>query len=400
MCVNDKYEPIEDACAMEDIPDKFHIVTGAVIYKAWEDKTQAEKIEKLIAEIVEGKQFVSMECLFRGFDYGVTAKNGDMRVIARTEESAFLTKHLKAYKGTGKYEDYKIGRVLSNFSFSGKGLVENPANPESIIFNNVATFKSTFANLGYINSCSANSSTSEEIHMAENNSEAQKALDLVTAENAKLVKKLEEASAQAAKASEDKINALTTAVEDEKKKKKEAEDKVEAAEKEKDKVKDELDKKKKEVEDAKAENDAMKKTMDEFKKASKVKAKASSLTEEEVTAFMKDWEGVSEAQFDKALELLVKQVADTGSFEASPTAPKKGGLKPGTDEGAQKVNKGKEGAKTGGNTVASAESALEGAETPAAGSAAAANLGEVETARAGLSDFLSKKMQSTKSRKR
>merc|ERR1711971_969707 len=33
----------------------------------------------------------------------------------------------------GKYEDYRVGRLLRNLSFSGKGLVSKPANPRSVI---------------------------------------------------------------------------------------------------------------------------------------------------------------------------------------------------------------------------------------------------------------------------
>jgi uncharacterized coiled-coil protein SlyX len=56
-----------------------------------------------------------------------------MKVVARNETSAFLTKHLRVYGGKGEYEGYKVGRLLRNISFSGKGLVNKPANPRSII---------------------------------------------------------------------------------------------------------------------------------------------------------------------------------------------------------------------------------------------------------------------------
>jgi hypothetical protein len=76
-----------------------------------------------------------MECLFAGFDYALTNKEGQAKILARDEESAFLTKHLRAYGGEGEYEGYKIGRALKNIAFSGKGLVERPANPRSIIID-------------------------------------------------------------------------------------------------------------------------------------------------------------------------------------------------------------------------------------------------------------------------
>jgi uncharacterized coiled-coil protein SlyX len=89
----------------------------------------------LIQEIDEGKWAVSMECLFSDFDYSVVNPDGETKVIARDEESSFLTKHLRAYGGEGKWENYKIGRLLRNISFSGKGLVNQPANPRSIILD-------------------------------------------------------------------------------------------------------------------------------------------------------------------------------------------------------------------------------------------------------------------------
>jgi len=83
-----------------------------------------------------------MECLFGGFDYGLRDEStGELQVYQRRENTAFLTKHLRAYGGTGKYDGRTIGRVLRNITFSGKGLVENPANKESIfIFNDVKDF--------------------------------------------------------------------------------------------------------------------------------------------------------------------------------------------------------------------------------------------------------------------
>ncbi len=81
-----------------------------------------------------------MECLFANFDYSVLDNNGNARIITRSEESAFLTKHLRAYGGTGEYEGYKIGRSLRDISFSGKGLVSKPANPRSVILDSSKAF--------------------------------------------------------------------------------------------------------------------------------------------------------------------------------------------------------------------------------------------------------------------
>ncbi len=124
---------------------KFDIATSAVLYNSWTTPELKERMAKIIAEIEEGKWFVSMECLFNNFDYAVVSPDGENKVVARDENSAFLTKHLRAYGGEGKYEGYKVGRLLRNIAFSGKGLVSNPANPRSVILNDVDPFARTEA---------------------------------------------------------------------------------------------------------------------------------------------------------------------------------------------------------------------------------------------------------------
>jgi len=120
------------------MPDEFDIVTQAVLYNSWTGLENQERMSKIIAEIKDGKWYVSMECLFAGFDYALIDKEGSAKILARDEESAFLTKHLRSYGGNGEYEGYKVGRALKNISFSGKGLVAKPANPRSIILKSVA----------------------------------------------------------------------------------------------------------------------------------------------------------------------------------------------------------------------------------------------------------------------
>jgi len=117
----------------EEPPQQFDIITSAVLYKSWSNPELRERMSQLISEIEDGKWAVSMECLFSDFDYSVVSPDGGMKVVARNETSAFLTKHLRVYGGKGEYEGYKVGRLLRNISFSGKGLVNKPANPRSII---------------------------------------------------------------------------------------------------------------------------------------------------------------------------------------------------------------------------------------------------------------------------
>lgn len=148
--VDDTGELIADDSDINDVPDIFHIIANSVVYKeCWQDKEKKEQVHALIAEIEEALQnpeidpswYVSMECLFSGFDYAVADKNGEQYLVERAEESAFLTQHLRAYGGTGFFGDYKVGRAVKNIVFSGLGLVHKPANKDSIIFSGVLSFR-------------------------------------------------------------------------------------------------------------------------------------------------------------------------------------------------------------------------------------------------------------------
>lgn len=142
----------EDGAIINDLPlpEKMDLVTSAVIYKTWGDPAQSGRVNDLIAKIDEGQLAVSMECVFRNFDYAIIEPDGSKKVIVRDDNSAFLTKHLRAYGGTGSYEGYKVGRLLRDLYFSGKGLVDKPANPRSVILpKEVNPFKpeNTFSTL-------------------------------------------------------------------------------------------------------------------------------------------------------------------------------------------------------------------------------------------------------------
>jgi len=138
--VNDDFSLIDDSMVVEDLPDFYHILVSSVIYRQWQDQEYQARAEELIKKIENGEMFVSMECLFRGFDYAVVAPDNKNHIIARNEETSFLTKHLRSYGGTGNYQDHKVGRLLKNITFSGKGFVEKPANPDSIIFDSDRSF--------------------------------------------------------------------------------------------------------------------------------------------------------------------------------------------------------------------------------------------------------------------
>ena len=134
-------QKVHEIVGVKNLPEQFDIITSAVLYNSWSDPKLKERMAKIISEIEEDKWFVSMECLFAGFDYGVVTPDGQHKTIARSEESSFLTKHLRSYGGTGEYEGHRLGRLLRSIAFSGKGLVSNPANPKSVIINDTDLFK-------------------------------------------------------------------------------------------------------------------------------------------------------------------------------------------------------------------------------------------------------------------
>lgn len=133
----------EDGIAIDSLPEKFHLKGKSVIYQIGHTDEQQEKIDKLIIDIKKGKYYISVEALFPNFDYMLKSSNGECKIIERNKTTAFLTKYLRIYNGSGVYDSYKIGRVPRNIIFSGQAIVETPANPNSIIFakkNNFLSF--------------------------------------------------------------------------------------------------------------------------------------------------------------------------------------------------------------------------------------------------------------------
>lgn len=136
--ISDDGDVIETA---ENLPNKFHVVTTAVLYKLWENNELVERTQALLKDIEEGNLYVSMECTYDDFDYALknTANNEEF-ILSRNKSTAYLTKCLHCFGGDGVYDKYKVGRVLKSICFCGKGLVKNPANPQSVIFNDVSEF--------------------------------------------------------------------------------------------------------------------------------------------------------------------------------------------------------------------------------------------------------------------
>ena len=185
--------PVDD----DTQPDDFDIITEAVLYNSWTDPENRQRMGQIIAEIEEGKWYVSMECLFAGFDYALLDEQGNAKLLERNEGSAFLTKHLRAYGGNGEYEGYKVGRSLRDISFSGKGLVSKPANPRSIILDASKAFS-----LDPTDKVLTNVPKNGEFNMSENNVLEQQVADLrselasAREDNTKLQAQLDEATSK------------------------------------------------------------------------------------------------------------------------------------------------------------------------------------------------------------
>jgi len=108
----------------KSLPEDFDITNEAVIYAFVKPKL-AEAISKLAAA---GQLFVSVEMWFTEYDFLVGSK-----VIRRNQATSFLESSLKSNGGDGIYKGQAVGRVLRNMLIGGIGVVEKPANPESVI---------------------------------------------------------------------------------------------------------------------------------------------------------------------------------------------------------------------------------------------------------------------------
>ena len=184
-----------DKVEADEAPKEFDIITEAVLYNSWTEAENRQRMNQIIAEIEEGKWFVSMECLFAGFDYSLyDEEKGTASILERNEGSAFLTKHLRAYGGTGEYEGKKVGRSLRDISFSGKGLVSKPANPRSVILDasRASSISSDLLTLG--GSDMSDTSVLEQ-QLAEVRSELASANEALESERAVMKKKKEEEEA-------------------------------------------------------------------------------------------------------------------------------------------------------------------------------------------------------------
>lgn len=207
LAIDDENQIIDFNTTADSLPDLYHLVIGCVVYRAFQDEGYKNRAEKLIAQIESGEKFVSMECLFADFDYALV-KDDSYKVVARNENTSFLTKYLRAYGGTGEYEGYKLGRLLKNFRFTACGFVDRPANPNSVILQRSEHFNfakakkvDVFEEKGVLSN-EDESNKLREIVMANEND---KVIDELKAELKATQKELAEAREKSTKAGFDQL---------------------------------------------------------------------------------------------------------------------------------------------------------------------------------------------------
>ena len=286
--------------SLSDVPSEFNILTTSVIYTSWSDMEQKERMSKIVSEIDEGKWFVSMECLFPNFDYALIDESGKASVLPRNEASAFLTKYLRSYGGNGKYQNYQVGRLLRNLSFSGKGLVSKPANPRSIILEGNEFFDESKA-------CALDINSIKEKEMSDNlvNEQIidlQKELAETKAANEAL--KSELATSQTADF-EETIKTLQASLDEQTAKVTELTEAGEHGDKEMKKKEEALMKKDEEVKALKEELAIMKKKDAMMKR--KADLEEAGLDAEEASATVSDFEEADDETFAKVVALMKKK---------------------------------------------------------------------------------------------
>jgi len=133
----EQFDPLKLMAQYQEIssnPDDIDIdiAVAGVIHKL--------RFPEYAEEIMAGLWKVSMECYFKDFDIKV-----GNQIITRDEASALgynpddliggFVKIVAGQKALGKHF---VARVLRNITFSGMGIVKNPANPHSIIMETAA----------------------------------------------------------------------------------------------------------------------------------------------------------------------------------------------------------------------------------------------------------------------
>lgn len=390
--ITGSYVLTKDGKAVADdesqMPEEFDIITQAVLYNSWTGDENRERMEKIISEIQEGKWFVSMECLFAGFDYALTAEDGSSKLLSRDQSSAFLTKHLRAYGGSGEYENYKIGRALSNISFSGKGLVSKPANSRSVILNSKSTAQfnvteiNSNLNLGDLN-------MSDASLLEKQLADVQTQLSEAKSENKAIKAKIEEAKDKEFAST---VEAFESEAEQSKAKIDELNEVIKSTQARVAELEDTLATSQNELSEAMKDMDAMKKKEKmEKRKASLVEA---GISEDDLEDSLANFEVLEDEAFESIVALMKKKAKkDEKEAEA--------GMPPELKEAIEKKKKEKE-AKAEDAEVEEAEAeevtaeAFEDLESSEATLVESEEVDELEKTRASVADWFANHVLSTK----
>jgi hypothetical protein len=126
-------KPVNDETPVDEFPPLMHLQVGGVIWRCWASEQIQKQVDELLAAIEAGDMRCSMEVSFPAWDYAVEGKDGAVRIVARSSQTADMTRALQAFGGSGEYGGERIGRALRAMVFSGEGLVTNPANRHSVI---------------------------------------------------------------------------------------------------------------------------------------------------------------------------------------------------------------------------------------------------------------------------
>tara|TARA_A100001515_G_scaffold47109_2_gene37168 strand:- start:13849 stop:15315 length:1467 start_codon:yes stop_codon:yes gene_type:complete len=378
--ITGSYVLTKDGKALADdaeAPEEFDIISQAVLYNSWTGEENRDRMGKIIAEIQEGKWYVSMECLFSGFDYALIDEKGVAKVLARDEGSSFLTKHLRAYGGSGEYEGYKLGRALSNISFSGKGLVSKPANPRSVILRDSSTAN---INVDHNSKLSIGELQMSDV-LTDQLAEVKAQLEAAKAENEAIKAKIEEAKD---KEFASKVEAFEAAADESKATIDELNETIKSTQARVAELEDSLQSSQTELAEAMKE-------MDEMKKKEKMEKRKASLSEagleeEEVDETLASFDALDDSAFEAIVAMMkkkgMKKYADKhDKKEEKPEAMDHG------DKEEEKKKKEKEAKAEEEAEAELSEDAFDNVETSEATLVEAEQTDELETARASVSDW-------------
>mgnify|MGYP003114933934 FL=1 len=378
--ITGSYVLTKDGKALADdaeAPEEFDIISQAVLYNSWTGEENRDRMGKIIPEIQEGKWYVSMECLFSGFDYALIDEKGVAKVLARDEGSSFLTKHLRAYGGSGEYEGYKLGRALSNISFSGKGLVSKPANPRSVILRDSSTAN---INVDHNSKLSIGELQMSDV-LTDQLAEVKAQLEAAKAENEAIKAKIEEAKD---KEFASKVEAFEAAADESKATIDELNETIKSTQARVAELEDSLQSSQTELAEAMKE-------MDEMKKKEKMEKRKASLSEagleeEEVDETLASFDALDDSAFEAIVAMMkkkgMKKYADKhDKKEEKPEAMDHG------DKEEEKKKKEKEAKAEEEAEAELSEDAFDNVETSEATLVEAEQTDELETARASVSDW-------------